>query len=79
MQRLTGKNIAPLNSAAAKKLIGKRITYLRECDMDRSGRGYFFPRGGVVADVFRGNLAIDDSSNFIGSLRSFVEVVVDEG
>lgn len=79
MQRLTGKNIAPLSTADAKKLIGKRITYLRECDIDRSGRGYFFPRSGIVAGVFRRNLAIDDPSNFIGSLSSFVEVVVDEG
>ena len=79
MQRLTGQNLAPLNTEKAKKLIGKRIAFLQEKDIDRSGRGYFFTRYGVVADVFRGNLAIDHSENFIGTLKSFVEVVADEG
>ena len=79
MQRLTGTNLAPLTTKKARELIGKKITYLRTFDIDQSGRGYFFARSGIVADVYKGNLAVDDKNNFIGTLKSFVEVVVDEG
>jgi hypothetical protein len=40
---------APFRSNdARKKLIGKKIRFLRGCDIDRSGRGYIFPRFGTV-------------------------------
>ncbi len=78
MKYLEGDNIAPLSTEKARELIGKRIIYLRKCDIDRSGRGYFFPQYGIVADVFRGHIAIDDPSNFIGTLKSLVEVVVSD-
>lgn len=35
-------NIAPLNNNEAKKLIGKDVKYLRNSDIDKTGRGYFF-------------------------------------
>lgn len=75
MQLLEGENLAPLTTAKARKLIGKRVVYLRHCDIDRTGRGLYFPKYGVVSDVYRGHLAIDDASNFIGTLRSIVEIV----
>lgn len=34
--------------ADRKKLVGKRVVYLRRLDIDRSGRGMVFPRYGVV-------------------------------
>jgi hypothetical protein len=45
---LTGDNVAPRTIADARKLIGHRIEYLRREDIDRSGRGYFFPRYAIV-------------------------------
>ena len=48
---LEGKNIKPYNNKQAKELIGKRVQFVRNCDIDKSGRGYFFPRDNVINDV----------------------------
>lgn len=73
---LDGENLAPLTTARARALIGKRVVYLRPQDIDRSGRGYFFPRSGTVTGVFRGHIAMDYAENYIGTLRSIVELVL---
>jgi hypothetical protein len=44
MGRLEGQNIKPRTAKEAKALIGKEVIYLQTGDIDRSGRGYFFPR-----------------------------------
>lgn len=75
---LDGVNLAPLNAKKAKALIGKRITYLRRSDIDRSGRGYFFPQKGVVTAVEGKNIAIDDPNNFVCLYTELVEVVLSE-
>jgi hypothetical protein len=41
-------DFTPKNAAEANALIGKRVKYLQEQDIDRSGRGMFFPRYGTV-------------------------------
>ena len=57
----------------AKELVGKRITFLTKKDIDKSGRGFFFPRNGIVEEVYARNLRINgDWINF----GSFVEIVI---
>jgi len=43
-QYLNGPSVPFRTKADRKALVGKMIKYLRRCDIDRSGRGYFFPR-----------------------------------
>lgn len=57
---LEGENIAPATAAEARKLIGKRVQYLRTGDIDRSGRGYYAPQEGVINDVSGRNILIGD-------------------
>lgn len=73
---LEGKNRAPKTAKEARALIGVRVEYLRNQDIDRSGRGYFFPRKGAVEDVNGKNLAIDGDWIAFSRLR---ELVVLEG
>ena len=35
----------------AMKYVGKRIWYLREIDIDKSGRGYYFPRFIAIDEI----------------------------
>lgn len=62
------KNLAPNCVADARKLIGKRVKYLLRANIDRSGRGYFFPRYGTVEGVQRRNLIID------GDYKAFSDI-----
>lgn len=58
--RLAGEQ-APFRTVAdRRKLIGHAITYLRKADIDRSGRGLFFPRFAVVRDVQGKNFFLDN-------------------
>lgn len=70
---LEGENVVPRTAADARKLVGHRIEYLRERDIDRSGRGMFFPRRGVVVAVHGRNIEIENRDWY--AIRSFVEVV----
>lgn len=79
MAMLSGVSVKPGTTAEAKALIGKKVIYLQKKDIDQTGRGYFFPRGGVVAAVVRGQIAINDDYNFIGSIKSIVEMVLADG
>lgn len=69
---LVGTNIAPRTAKEARSLVGAQVTYLRSCDIDRSGRGYFFPHTGRVTDAHGRNICIDDSWF---DLKSIVEMV----
>ena len=71
---LDGENITPATAAAARKLIGKRVEYLRDSDIDRSGRGYVFPRRGTIKAVHGRNIAIDHEENFIIHLNNLVDM-----
>lgn len=41
---LEGEKLDLSTAAKRRALVGKRVQYLRMSDIDRSGRGYFFPR-----------------------------------
>ena len=56
---LEGENINPVTAAEARKLIGKRVQYLRTGDIDRSGRGYISPQEGEIKDVVGRNIQIN--------------------
>ena len=75
MQRLEG-DLAPIRTAAdRKKLVGKYIRYLRDCDIDKSGRGYFFPRfDGVLQASGRLLHLTNGDSLKAGDLREVVVV-----
>lgn len=62
---LKGANEAPLTAAKARALIGRRVTYLRKCDIDQSGRGYFFPKTGRVIGQYGRLIELDVANNFI--------------
>jgi hypothetical protein len=55
-------------------MIGKRITYLCHADIDRSGRGYFFPRYDKVIDA-KGIYLILETGNAI-SRSDIVEIAI---
>lgn len=69
------EDITPRTAAEARALIGVRVKYLRSRDIDKSGRGYYFPQEGVVAAVHRREMAINDPGNFCIDLGSLVVMV----
>lgn len=75
MSLLEGETLLPLRAKAARGLIGKRVRYLRRQDIDRSGRGYFFPRSGLVESVLGRNIEIDGDYVHFSEL---VEMVLEE-
>lgn len=58
---LEGTNARPSTVAAARALIGLRIQYLRDVDIDRSGRGYYFPRYDNVLEVSGRNIRLENA------------------
>lgn len=73
MPYLEGTNVKPQHTTDGRKLIGKFVEYLTTQDIDRSGRGYIFPKTGVVTDQFKRNLEINGD---LIPYSSFVEVVI---
>lgn len=61
----TSPNIAPTTAKEARALIGKRVEYLRECDIDKTGRGYVFPKRGTIIGQYSRNLEIDHAHNYV--------------
>lgn len=57
---LDGENIRPRNTMQAKAMMGASVNYLHESDIDKSGRGYFWPRQGKITGVFNGRIDFDD-------------------
>ncbi len=72
-RRIGGECIAPRTAIAARGLTGKKVEYLRSLDIDKSGRGYFFPKVGIVERVIGRNIEI--SGSWIG-LSELVEMRV---
>lgn len=66
---LDGELIYPILNSEFKKHIGKCVEYLRECDIDRSGRGYIFPRYGTITGAIGKNLYIDDTPIWMSDIR----------
>ena len=52
MSYLKGEQIK-IDTPTIKKMIGKKVIYLLEKDIDKSGRGYFSPRTGTITEVYR--------------------------
>lgn len=73
---LEGENLKPNSAKEARALIGKRIKYLNVDDVDKTGRGYFFPKYGTVVAVSGRNIAIDYENNFITSISRILELIV---
>jgi hypothetical protein len=71
---LQGKNLVPLTAAKVKALVGHKIEYLQFFDIDRSGRGYFFPKTGIVLGSYRKHIEINIQNNFM-DFGSFAEIV----
>jgi hypothetical protein len=75
MAYLEGQNITPRSTKEAKMLIGKHVQFLRKCDIDRSGRGYYFPRTGVIEDVNGKNLIMHNGDAiYLSDLVEMVEM-----
>lgn len=66
--RLIGKQI-PITVPALKKLIGTKVNYLLNRDIDRSGRGCFFPQKGTITEIYRRHV---DFGN--GELMAFSQI-----
>lgn len=75
---LNGENLSLKTAKQARMYIGKEVEYLCKCDIDRSGRGYFFPKKGIIVDVSGRDIAIDTKHNFVIHLSDLVEMVVIE-
>jgi len=45
--------VVNLRDDELKAIIGKPVKYLQNADIDKSGRGYFFPRIGIIDEVYR--------------------------
>ena len=69
---LAGENIAPRCAKDAKALIGKHVRYLKELDIDKSGRGYFSPKTGRVSDSHGRQIEIDGDYIMISTIREMV-------
>jgi len=73
---LDGKNIKPNNNKKAKVLIGKKVKYLCSIDIDKSGRGYFFPRINTIADVVGRQIIFENYDSIY--IRDIKEMIIVE-
>lgn len=69
---LNGQKLDISTIAKRYSLVGKEVRYLRHCDIDRSGRGYIFPKVALVAYVKGRIIAFDNGS--IEMVRDIVEM-----
>lgn len=80
MSLLEGTSIKHLLSTKEGRasLIGKDVIYLTSADIDRSGRGYFFPRYGMIAGFSPRSreMAIDTPENYVAITSAVVEMVL---
>ena len=63
MPLLTEGTPAPFKKYADRvALLGKTVVYLRDVDIDKSGRGMFFPRHGVVEAARKYAIEMDNGT-----------------
>ena len=74
MGYLEGEQIR-LDSKTIKSLIGRQVKYLRSIDVDRSGRGYFFPRMGTITSVVNRQVEFNGNSDYY-PINKMVEIVL---
>lgn len=53
------QNLIPVKYTSLKKVIGQKIKYLKKSDIDRTGRGYYFPRNGTIVSVKGKNIELE--------------------
>lgn len=70
---LKGPNIAPKTVSQARKLTGTFVQYLAEEDIDKSGRGYIFPRYGFVEGGMGRDVIISGDYISISRIREMTE------
>lgn len=59
---LTGTKLAkPYPNPTLRKLIGREVEYLENKDIDRSGRGHYWPQRGTITGVSGRNIELDSS------------------
>jgi hypothetical protein len=74
LRYLEGEEVTHITAKTMRALVGRRIQYLRKVDIDRTGRGYFFPRFGQVTEV-HGREFSDGGGRWV-SMGDVVEMVV---
>lgn len=60
-----------------KNYIGRSIRYLPERDIDKSGRGYFFPRIGTIQEKIGRRIMISGNDYSKSSIREIVLLPVE--
>lgn len=66
-----------LDKSELSKYVGKRCQYLLRRDIDRSGRGYFFPRSGSGVITFANKRIVDfDEGQEFFTMSDLVEIVL---
>jgi hypothetical protein len=71
---LEGENVKPSNNKQARSLIGKKVKYLRNCDIDKSGRNYIFPQTNRIKGVIGRQIILHNEDTMF--FKEIVEMVV---
>lgn len=78
MARYFEGEIAPFQTISQRRaLVGKTIRYLRDCDIDKSGRGYLFPKIGRVVEAYGVQLIFDNGDSVTRGDLVEVQVIGD--
>lgn len=72
MDKLVGKHI---DKTKLKDYLNKKVIYLLSRDIDRSGRGYYFPRVGIITYVDRYKIDFDNSQEYHSINHDLREIV----
>lgn len=70
------KHLIKINAKALRAVIGQKVRYLRDVDIDKSYRGYFFPRIGKIKSVVGKNIELE-SGDWLYS-ADLKEIVLEE-
>jgi hypothetical protein len=73
MEYLQGEKIK-IDAPTLRKMVGVKVKYLLKRDIDKSGRGYFFPNYGTIAEVKGNN--VDLGNGCLESFSSIKEIVL---
>lgn len=73
MSYLEGEQIK-MKAPIVRQYIGKRVQYLLNVDVDRSGRGYCFPRYGAIEQVQGKNIFLDSDTIYMTNVVEMVLV-----
>jgi hypothetical protein len=52
MAYLKGEQVK-IDTPTLKKMVGTKVEYLLERDIDKTGRGYFSPNKGTITEIIR--------------------------